>query len=186
MPAPKAKHLLSSRAKPRKHEFGIVRTDGTVDRLTPPLPAKLNGQVPLAETAEAWERLWTAPVAAVLDLRSDLDTVIRWASLLDEREKAMRGYRRHRLVEGSTGQPRLNPLWQVVKACDVELRALEDRMGLSPKARLQLGITYAEAATSLEELNGLVEDDDADGDEEAADDPRRAIVDATSRTSRPS
>jgi hypothetical protein len=43
---------------------------------------------------------------------------------------------------------------------DVEIRQLEDRFGLTPRARLQLGITYGEAKKSLEELNAELQADE--------------------------
>lgn len=176
MPGPKAKSQLSLRAKPRKREFGVV-TPGQRGGDAPACPAKLGGQTPLSSTVEAWDRLWSSDVVTVVDLLSDLETVTRWASLLDERERAMRAFRKERLVAGSQGQAVLNPLWTVIRACDTELRALEDRLGLSPRARLQLGITYAEAGKSLDELNRLMEVDGDDGDD--LDDPRLRAVDAS-------
>ena len=56
-------------------------------------------------------------------------------------------------MAGSTGQPRANPLYKQVQEFQAEARQLEDRFGLSPKARLSLGITFAEAASSLDALN---------------------------------
>ena len=173
MPAPKAKHLLSPRAKPRTKEFGVVARP--VAFKAPACPERLGGKPPLEGTVEAWDRVWRSDVISVVDLQSDLETFVRWASLLDERERALRAFRRKRIVEGSQGQPTLSPLWQVVQACDKELRALEDRIGLSPKARLQLGITYGEAARSLDELNGMLDEEGDDADV----DPRLQVIDAT-------
>lgn len=176
MPGPKVKSALSPRAKPRTREFGVVK-GGKVD--VPKCPATLGGVKPLLSTVAAWDRMWSSDVAGVVDLRSDLETVVRWVSLLDERERAFNAYRRCRMVEGSTGQAVLSPMWAVVKACDVELRALEDRIGLSPKARLQLGITFAEAGKSLDELNRLMEANGDDDDSAPAADPRLIEVTAT-------
>jgi P27 family predicted phage terminase small subunit len=58
-----------------------------------------------------------------------------------------------RVVPGSQGQPRPNPLYKQVEAFQAEARQLEDRFGLSPLARLRLGITFADAHQSLEGLN---------------------------------
>lgn len=174
MPAPKAKHTLSPRAKPRTQEFGVVARRALPE--TPSCPERIAGAKPLESTAEAWDRLWRSDVVSVVDLLSDMESVVRWASLLDERERALRAFRRQRLVAGSQGQMVINPLWSVVRGCDTELRALEDRIGLSPKARLQLGITYAEAGKSLDELNRLMDEEDADA---AIDDPRLGAIEAS-------
>jgi P27 family predicted phage terminase small subunit len=58
-----------------------------------------------------------------------------------------------RVVVGSQGQPRPNPLFKQVESFQAEARQLEDRFGLSPLARLRLGITFADAAASLDGLN---------------------------------
>jgi P27 family predicted phage terminase small subunit len=58
-----------------------------------------------------------------------------------------------RVVAGSQGQPRANPLYKQVQEFHAEARQLEDRFGLSPLARLRLGITFADAAASLDSLN---------------------------------
>lgn len=177
MPAPKVAAAKHPRAKPRAKAIGQIARRTGVAVIVPPCPSVLAGKEPLPETVDAWERLWSSDVAAVLELDSDMETVVRWASLLDERERTFRAFRLRRMVEGSTGQPVLSPLWQVVQSCDRELRALEDRIGLSPRARLNLGITYAEAGKSLDELNRLLERDDH---EDAIEDPRLQAIDATS------
>lgn len=174
MPGPKVKSALSPRAKPRTREFGVVARRQLVE--VPECPERLAGVKPLDQTVSAWDRLWHSDVVSVVDLKSDMESVVRWASLLDERERAFRAFRRKRLVEGSMGQPTLNPLWSVVRGCDSELRALEDRIGLTPKARLQLGITYGEAVKSLDELNQMMDEEVDDAD---IDDPRLSVIEAT-------
>lgn len=172
---------MSVRKRPdqRRGKAGTTRDLGVVVRRerveVPACPAKLAGVAPLKVTVEAWDRLWSSDVVSVVDLKSDHEAVVRWASLLDERERAFRAFRTERLVGGSQGQPVLNPLWTVVRTCDSELRALEDRIGLSPKARLQLGITYGEAVKSLDELNQLMDEEGDDVDV----DPRLSVIDAT-------
>lgn len=174
---------MSARKRPdqRRGKAGTTKDFGVVVRApaapVPSCPAKLAGVAPLKATVEAWDRLWASDVVSVVDLRSDLEAVVRWASLLDERERAFRAFRASRLVEGSQGQPVLNPLWAVIRTCDAELRALEDRIGLSPKARLQLGITFAEAGKSLDELNRLLDLEGDDVDDIA--DPRLSVIDTT-------
>jgi len=60
------------------------------------------------------------------------------------------------MTTGSQGQKILNPMYRQRTAVDAEIRQLEDRFGLHPKAGLQLGIVYGEAARSLEELNARI------------------------------
>lgn len=176
MPAVKHPDQRHPRAKPRKNTAGLVSIAGKRDEI-PELPAKMSGLPPLTSTREAWDRFWSSNVAELVETDSDLGAVLRWAELLDERERAASAFRSLRLVEGSQGQLVLNPLWGVVRSCDTELRALEDRLGMTPKARLQLGVTFGEAGKSLDQLNRLLErdadDDEAEGDE--AFDPRQVI-----------
>lgn len=57
------------------------------------------------------------------------------------------------MVQGSTGQPVLNPLYKLIKQLDEELRQLEDRFGLNPKTRHLLGLTVMDVTKSLKEIN---------------------------------
>jgi hypothetical protein len=69
-------------------------------------------------------------------------------------------------VLGSQGQYVLNPLYRQMVTLETEIRNLEDRFGLSPMARLKLGVTFGDAARSLADINAnLEDDDDADGDQ---------------------
>lgn len=175
MPSPRKRPEQRSGKSGRTRDIGQIARRTDVAVIVPQCPATLAGREPLASTVEAWERLWSSDVAAVLELDSDMESVVRWLSLLDERERTFRAFRQKRMVEGSTGQPVLSPLWQVVQSCDRELRALEDRIGLSPRARLNLGITYAEAGKSLDELNRLLERDDS---EAPTEDPRLRTIES--------
>lgn len=122
-------------------------------------------------TVEQWESYWCSDVAQVVERRSDMAGVRRLFQLYDERDRAYQGYRGERLVEGSQGQPVINPLAKVMQNLDSEIRQLEDRFGLNPKARLQLGIHMTEARKGLSALmDGLdpyADSDDDDSDEAA-------------------
>ncbi len=112
----------------------------------------------------AWEAFWRSPVAAAVDTSSDLPALHRLFGLYEERERAFRGMRRRWIVAGSTGQPSLNPLAKYLAYLDDGIRALEDRFGLTPMARLKLGIAVGEARRSLEELNLAIADEDGHED----------------------
>jgi P27 family predicted phage terminase small subunit len=60
-------------------------------------------------------------------------------------------------VRGSKGQQVLNPLARAVATFDAEIRALEDRFGLTPQARARLGVVFGEAHRSLEQINRELE-----------------------------
>ena len=76
-----------------------------------------------------------------------------------------RGFRKQRLVIGSQGQLALNPLGRLWMTLAREIRQMEDRLGLTPKSRLLLGIKLAGAKKSLDQLNESLE-------AELAQDPR--------------
>jgi hypothetical protein len=86
----------------------------------------------LKATKRRWEVFWASDVAAVVT-PADMPALERLHSLCDERERAYRGYRKERLVRGSTGQLVINPLAKAMTAFDVEIRTLKDRFGVSPK-----------------------------------------------------
>jgi len=101
---------------------------------------------------EVWEDVWSFG-ENVYNVQSDHYIVERYASMQDRRQAilvdiAQSGY----LVVGSQGQDVLNPLARVLQDLETKLVALEDRLGLSPEARLRLGITAAEHKSRLDEF----------------------------------
>jgi P27 family predicted phage terminase small subunit len=112
----------------------------------------------LVASVVAWERLWASPLASTFT-ETDAEALARLFELRDERGRMWRAARKARLVEGSQGQPRINPLFTTIAAMDAEIRQLEDRFGLSPRARLALGIQLGEARRSLADLNAAFLDE---------------------------
>ncbi len=118
----------------------------------------------LRATVAAWDELWASPVAATF-LPSDMPALARVFELRDEWTRVTRVARKQRLTEGHKQQPVLNPLLRYAETLAAEVRALEDRYGLSPRSRLQLGIAFGEAHRSLDALNAefMERTDDDDG-----------------------
>ena len=166
-PAPKP----VARRQRRNKTPELVVQDGGGNALLPPA-----SRYWLKQTRDAWADYWGSALAQIVEEDTDGPAIRRLFNLNDERERAYRGYRQDRLVIGSQGQRVINPLARVMSALDAEIRQLEDRLGLTPKARLQLGITYGEAAKSLEALNSALGGDDGDDDETKEEDPRLAAV----------
>ncbi|HEY7822407.1 MAG TPA: P27 family phage terminase small subunit [Acidimicrobiia bacterium] len=127
--------------------------------------------VPVAEgswregTVERWVSFWASPLASQVE-QSDEGAFRRLFKLYDELDRLWEAIDdTGRVVPGSQGQPRPNPLFKQVEAFQAEARQLEDRFGLSPLSRLRLGITFADAQASLDGLNArlaakLAEQDD--------------------------
>jgi hypothetical protein len=127
----------------------------------------------LAATRQAWERYWSSPIQQVLVPDSDMPALVRLFQLADEFERCRREFARKRLVEGSQGQPVINPLGPFMLALAKEVRALDDRFGGSVISRLRMSIDLGEAAKSLDAMNqrlAAAEESDAD----QVEDPRVA------------
>jgi P27 family predicted phage terminase small subunit len=104
-------------------------------------------------TVERWVVFWGSPLASQVE-PSDEGAFRRLFKLYDEIERMWEAIEvTGRVVEGSQGQPRPNPLYKQVQEFQAEARQLEDRFGLSPMSRLRLGITFADAQASLDGLN---------------------------------
>ena len=105
------------------------------------------------ETVERWGEFWRSKLAANVE-ESDHGALLRLFRLYDELDRLWAAVEETgRVVEGSQGQPRPNPLFKQIETFQAEARQLEDRFGLSPKSRLQLGVTFADAHLSLAALN---------------------------------
>jgi P27 family predicted phage terminase small subunit len=124
----------------------------------------------LPATRRWWSAFWESRIAEMVE-PSDIPAVTRLATLRDERERCYRSARKNRLVAGYQGAAVLNPLYKHMQALDSEIRQLEDRFGLSPMARLKLGVQFGEAARSLEDLNRI-----AAINIEGEEDPRQETV----------
>lgn len=138
---------------------------GVVDEApAPAVPAPPSGLG--REALERWDAFWSSPVAALVDAGADGHKLKRWIIYLDEWDRATSAARRNRLVEGSTGQPVLNPLLKYIAALEASIRALEHEFGMGAKSRIDLGISVGQAALTAADLNRLIEE--GDGDERGA------------------
>lgn len=151
-----------------KRQNRITKSVGTIVALPPKnFPDAPPGL--LVSTQKKWDAYFRSEVASMFT-PSDLVSLSRLFELYDERQRCLNSARRKgRIVEGSTGQPVLNPLYKHMGELDREIRAMEDRFGLSPMARLKLGATFGEASKSLSDLFEVDDDDD---------DPRGEFIDA--------
>lgn len=161
-PAPKAADRRQRRNK--RNGLELVSDNGNIQ--IPDPPPRL-----LKVTRDDWDAYWSSPLAEAVEIGTDLPAIRRLFTLRDERERAYRGYRKERFVKGSQGQGVLNPLARHMSAMDTEIRQLEDRLGLTPKARAQLGIRIGKGKRTLDDLNRALKLD-------TEDDPRaiRGIV----------
>lgn len=108
----------------------------------------------LAETKRQWYETLRSQLAGhyhETDMAA-LHRLFMWRDELTRARRSAKAMRRQAnseaLVTGSKGQPVANPLFDVAASLDAQaltiegkVTALEDRLGLSPKARLGLGLT---------------------------------------------
>ena len=142
------------------------RRRGIVLDFTPPAgpPPPMPPGRYLAATKALWERFWTSPVAQLVDCESDWPRLARWVSYVDEWVRAMRQFRRERLVLGSTGQMVINPMATYALRLEHEIAKIEEKFGLTPLDRTRLGISFGEAHRSLLDLNAELDEGDDEGD----------------------
>jgi P27 family predicted phage terminase small subunit len=106
----------------------------------------------LAATRRIWNAYWNSPVSRAVDVDADRYRVERWISTVDEYERVNAAFKQTRIVKGSTGQPVLNLLNQYLQQLLAEINKAETELGLTPLARMRLGIAYGEAQLTALEL----------------------------------
>lgn len=108
----------------------------------------------LEETEEWWRAYWSSDLARAVQNDTDLPSLSRLAWLMDERLRSARALRTLStpVSMGSQGQAVLHPLTKYIGQLDAEIRQLEDRFGLNPRARIALGIELTKARRSLDDL----------------------------------
>jgi P27 family predicted phage terminase small subunit len=106
----------------------------------------------LAATKRIWAAYWQSPVSRAVDREADRYRVERWITTVDEYERINAIFKQTRIVKGSTGQPVLNPLSQYLQQLLAEINKAETELGLTPLARMRLGIAYGEAQLTALEL----------------------------------
>jgi len=116
-----------------------------------------------------WEAYWGDQIArAVRD--PDLPSLYRLFDFRDALARLMRLVNDDPVVEGSQGQPVANKLWAQVIALHKSILDLEDRFGLSLKAKVGVNAQVVDTAGKLEELSRKYAESDDD------EDPRFATV----------
>lgn len=152
MPGPLPKPA-SERQRRNKRDIGTIVPIESARSIPKPPPGLQ------ALIRSAWESFWTTPLAQLIT-DADLPALHRLFDLYDELDRIWRAAKKHRIVTGSQGQEVLNPLYKQSDSLRNEIRQLEDRFGLTPMARLKLGVKFGEAKRSL--ADEVDDDDDLD------------------------
>lgn len=165
-PTPKNSAARQRRNAPRALEL-VAQAANVTPIKAPPPPDGL-----LANTVQRWDAFWTSSVAALVDRTSDMPALERLFELYDDCARFRAAIRKDPMVVGSQGQMVRNPFVKDLKDTQAEVRQLEDRFGLSPRARLGLNLTLGNAAKTLADLNA-----DFAGGGGDDDDPRFDVID---------
>ena len=125
---------------------GVSNSDSSdvAGRIVPAAPEGLTGELPAM-----WADLWASPLAAVFDPVTDVPGLSRLFRLYADIARIKELFDGEELATGSQGQLILHPYAKLLATWDAEARALEDRYGMNPKARLQLGISLGNAAKAF-------------------------------------
>ena len=131
----------------------VVDTGAVVPNGMPPMPLAGDGQPLLPAAQQRWLDFWSSPPAAVVDMRAHGERLTRWVQAVNERLIVMPLVTGGRLVKGSTGQLRLNPLVSYLEQLSAEIERAEQHFGMTPLASFRLGIEAGDAALTADALN---------------------------------
>lgn len=136
------------------------------DLHVPPLPTGIRFQA----TKVRWREMWRSDVSGHWDERAHMGALTRYILLHDQWHWARAAVRKEPTVEGSKGQPRINPLAAELPKIEVMMGRLEDQLGLTPLAALRLGWVGGAAGgeRSIEALNASL---NAIGDIDPSEEP---------------
>ena len=120
------------------------------------VPAALEAWLP--EIKEQWDWFWTTELSSTID-RGSLAVLQRLFKLRNEQAVLWQiADASETLTAGSTGQQKLNPAIEGALKLEPLIVALEDRLGLSSKAKANLGIATGQALLTAEQLRALARD----------------------------
>lgn len=157
--APTPKRKEDRHRAPKRPELGLVERK-PADVVIPAPPPSL-----LKASKERWESYWHSAVSSAADLQADWGVLERWIRSVDEWHRAYRDFRKARTTEGSTGQLVLSPLAKLIRQLEAEIARAEHELGLTPMARLKLGLTAGQARLTAEQLNRSLSEGDDDSPE---------------------
>lgn len=101
---------------------------------------------------ESWNRYFSSELSALVQ-ETDLPVVRRLWNYYQQHSDLTSIFDKGRLVPGSQGQPRINPAHDAAMKLETAILRLENELGLTPSARLRLGIVMSAAHQSLDSMN---------------------------------
>ena len=118
----------------------------------PPAPPGLR-----SHARGVWRRFWASPVAAAVDADADHEALRHWIYAVDERERLSELTSAQPLIPGirhTKDRPHLilNPLFRRLRDLNREIARAEEHFGMTPLARLRLGVTFLQEQAAKEDL----------------------------------
>lgn len=110
------------------------------------------GDPPFAHQREEWDIYWGSPAGAVAR-PEDKPAVVRLFKLRANFEASLAIASEEPQVNGSTGQVRPNPFFDTALKLETAITRLENELGLTPKARITLGLSTAQTALTVAQIN---------------------------------
>ena len=132
-------------ARQRRNKPSVLVLPAPAPRPVPRPPAGL-----LSTSRRVWRAYWGSAVALVAEAEIDRPRVARWIRALDEYERVQEVVMGARLIRGPDERLVLNPLVAYLADLRAELRSAETDLGLTPLARMRLGITYQQMQEAAE------------------------------------
>lgn len=134
--------------------------DGLVSADMPALPVVefQEGTGWHAQAVVRWREIWASDVAQIWDRRGDMGRLVRYIVNFDGWLKLTEAISGREVVRGSRGQARANPLFSVRTGLELELKAAEEKLGLTPMDRMRLGIEIGGAAQGLDSARKILEE----------------------------
>lgn len=108
------------------------------------------------EVQEQWAELWSSPLSGVIK-PTDLPALRRLFTYRSKLIEAQERFEEAPIAPGSMGQPTMSPWAAEVHRLEATIQKLEDRCGLTPMARLRLGITFEEGVSLAQRNAQLLE-----------------------------
>lgn len=134
----------------------VYRRGGRAQPLVQVAPATVTPTPPedVGEHALAvWSAFWASRVSGAIDLLADGEALRHWIRCVDERERLRVATSRAPLVKGSHDQLMLNPLFRRIRELNREIARAEEHFGMTPLARMRLGVTYLQEQAAKEDLD---------------------------------
>jgi len=145
----------------RRQRGGRTPDVGTVSALPVRTAAGLAPSADLTwpdDVQAEWVEFWSSPLANPSVLKpTDVPALRRLFDLRARLVDAQRRFNEAPVAEGSMGQPVMSPWAQEIHRLESAISKLEDKFGLTPMARLRLGVTFEEGVSLASRNQALLQ-----------------------------